>query len=1154
MDVDGFSAGASTTFAYATGVTSGPDYYPTTYTPVGGGTQTSGLAYSVVTVNGGSQIRPTQEWNALPGVTCTQTGAATTPGCETLTLTYATTTGGSGNCGTTFGDYNGQVKSVAYTAYDPDTAGMKTVGVENYAYDSGGRLRAVCDPRPAAGPLTIQYTYDSSGRISTITPPGVNTWTMSYNAQNQVTATAIPNDPSGTETTSVVYGVPLSGTGAPYSMDSTSVSAWAQTDVPAGTGTAVFPATEVPSGSPPSDYNQATIYYTDLDGRLVNVAAPAVSAYATNGLISTTEYDQNGNVTRTLSPLNRLTALAGGSQSTQLATTVDTQSIYSTDGQNLLETLGPEHLTALSDGTTALARQDTNYTYGATSTSGFPLLTKTVEGALGVGASSDVDTRTTTEDYSGQSNLGLTLAAPTSVTVDPSGLNLTTTKRYDANGNVIAAILPGTPGGGDAHETDTTYYRAGTGSGVPACDSTPQLAGMVCQTAPAAQPSGSLPAIPAVGYTYDMYGNILTRSETSGTTTRTWTYTYDSDDRPSTLAISGPGTSMPLRTNAYDSATGFPATTTDGTHTITRAYDNLGRLKTYTDGAGNQSTYTYDIVNRIATLSDGKGTQTYTYQISSDERGLVTSISDSAAGTFTGAYDAEGRLVDQHLPNGLDQCTTYDATGQPTERLYQSGGSCGSGGTTTELDYSALPSVHGQWLTSSGPSTSGNSASEAYSYDAGGRLAQVQDTANGQCTTRQYGYDADSNRIQYVSTGPGSGGACQSGTLATVHTYDSADRLTDSGVTYDAMGRTTTLPAADAGGTQQTFTYYTNGSVDTITQASVTRTATLDPANRVLTWATSADSTATQTDHYSGDSDGPSWISENTANTTWTRNIPGADGLLDATQASTGSITYQLQNLHGDIAGTAGSSGTIGTTSDYQEFGAPRSGGSGRYGWLGGAQRQTDTTSGVVLMGVRLYAPLLGRFIEVDSIAGGSLNAYDYAAQDPLNGLDLFGTNSCGPGGGIASYLIQHFSMFGGRLSGPCNYHDDCYTWWGTYRYRCDGTFYSKTKHICSQLSWIWDYKTKAECYAEAWGGYQAVVHFGWPSFMGGFTHGGQIGTCWAQADYEQYRGYWLAVGHVGVRHAAYGTCFRQALGRSDRGDATWPFNTPYEGSPPSNW
>jgi RHS repeat-associated protein len=65
--------------------------------------------------------------------------------------------------------------------------------------------------------------------------------------------------------------------------------------------------------------------------------------------------------------------------------------------------------------------------------------------------------------------------------------------------------------------------------------------------------------------------------------------------------------------------------------------------------------------------------------------------------------------------------------------------------------------------------------------------------------------------------------------------------------------------------------------------------------------------------------------------------------------------------------------------------------GSKRYGWLGGKQRAADTPSGVVLMGVRLYNPALGRFLQTDPVFGGSCNAYDYTCQDPENQSDLDG-------------------------------------------------------------------------------------------------------------------------------------------------------------------
>lgn len=46
-------------------------------------------------------------------------------------------------------------------------------------------------------------------------------------------------------------------------------------------------------------------------------------------------------------------------------------------------------------------------------------------------------------------------------------------------------------------------------------------------------------------------------------------------------------------------------------------------------------------------------------------------------------------------------------------------------------------------------------------------------------------------------------------------------------------------------------------------------------------------------------------------------------------------------------------------------------------------------------MGVRLYHPALGRFLQVDPVPGGSANPYDYVTQDPVNQEDLSGTCRC---------------------------------------------------------------------------------------------------------------------------------------------------------------
>ncbi|KZB79174.1 RHS repeat domain-containing protein [Amycolatopsis regifaucium] len=44
-------------------------------------------------------------------------------------------------------------------------------------------------------------------------------------------------------------------------------------------------------------------------------------------------------------------------------------------------------------------------------------------------------------------------------------------------------------------------------------------------------------------------------------------------------------------------------------------------------------------------------------------------------------------------------------------------------------------------------------------------------------------------------------------------------------------------------------------------------------------------------------------------------------------------------------------------------------------------------------MGARPYSPLLGRFLSVDPVDGGSANDYDYVAGDPINAMDLDGNS-----------------------------------------------------------------------------------------------------------------------------------------------------------------
>jgi RHS repeat-associated protein len=105
-----------------------------------------------------------------------------------------------------------------------------------------------------------------------------------------------------------------------------------------------------------------------------------------------------------------------------------------------------------------------------------------------------------------------------------------------------------------------------------------------------------------------------------------------------------------------------------------------------------------------------------------------------------------------------------------------------------------------------------------------------------------------------------------------------------------------------------------------------------------------------------------------------------------------GTASWAITNAHGDVVGTTVSSGAFTANPADDEFGAGQAPGS-RLGWLGGKERfKTGGALGLIRMGVRLYDPNLGRFLEVDLVEGGSANDYDYCSADPINCIDLAGT------------------------------------------------------------------------------------------------------------------------------------------------------------------
>ncbi|MGW1765969.1 RHS repeat-associated core domain-containing protein, partial [Streptomyces sp. NPDC002073] len=983
---------------------------------------TTSTESETVTVGGKTVARPVRIFAPTSGVTLAQCKSApATKGCRLLEFVYATSTTATGNStGSEFGDYAGQVKELRVWSTAPGAASATAKTVSTYRYDLSGKLRQQWNPNLSQATQT-QYSYDAAGRVTQLVPGAELPWNFTYGKAGSGSAAndgmllkasrsglkqGTTDVEEGTATTSVVYDVPLTGANAPHAMGAANVLAWGQTDAPTDAA-AVFPADSVPasnagSGLGSGDYGRATIQYLDSSGREVNTAAPG-------GGITTTEYDRFGNTVRKLTARNRDVAVGssaaasaaraelgiGALTTAERAELLSSRSVFDDKGTRETDEFGPLRrieLTAdLKSGATTLVAAGNSVTARSWTVNSYDEGRPTDGSAVAKDQLTKVATGAQVREYPGvqgetrtvQTVYDWTRGLPVKTIEDPSGLAITTTTEYDAQGRETKRIAPGAAAG-DATTTVKTYWSA-TGTGT--CQGRPEWADLLCSTGPggAITGGGSNPAqLPVVTTEYDWWGNVSKLAETANGSTRTTTYTVDAAGRPSNVKITGGvGTAAPENTFEYDASTGRPTKTVSPTGgTITTGYDKLGRTVSYTDADGGATTTEYDLLDRPVKKSNSiPSSVTYTYDHAAEPRGLVTTTTDSVAGAFGTEYDADGTVTKERLPGGFTLSQTVDAEAKVLARTYTRD----SDGTLVQSD-NVTRSVHGQ-ITADAQNTA-----QRFGYDAIGRLTSVQDTADGICTTRAYTFDARSNRKTRTSATGVSGADCPApGGTSTAYTYDSADRQVDAGYVYDAFGRTTAKP----GGV--TLGYYANDMVRQETLGTQRQTWAVDGTKRIRSWTVETGSGSTwttqesKTNHYDCACDKPSWVSEDTAGAV-TRYVDSAGGGIAATTGKTGDTVLQLSDIHGDVAVqlplTAGQPPVV---LDTDEYGNTRAGTpDARYSWLGSQQRSGDTLSGLTLMGARLYDPATGRFLQSDPVPNGGANAYGYP-PDPITMYDLNG-------------------------------------------------------------------------------------------------------------------------------------------------------------------
>lgn len=250
--------------------------------------------------------------------------------------------------------------------------------------------------------------------------------------------------------------------------------------------------------------------------------------------------------------------------------------------------------------------------------------------------------------------------------------------------------------------------------------------------------------------TYDLNGNVLTKTDENGTVT----YEYDSLNRPTKY------------TDVYGNI-------------IQYAYDENSNLTKLTYPDGKIVKYTYNANNQLITVTDWNNRKTeYTY----DKNGRLTRT-DHANGTYElREYDKKGQLV--KLGNSQSDATALEET------IFTYNGVGGITSETTTKD-SLEPIVKNYTyddlnrVTNATNSTSGVSN---YTYDAQGNILESSKDAltmgygdNNWLTSindQPISYDQDGNALQTIIND----------NLVSL-TYDSLNRLTQAGTTlyeYDA--------------------------------------------------------------------------------------------------------------------------------------------------------------------------------------------------------------------------------------------------------------------------------------------------------------------------------------------------------------------------------
>lgn len=833
---------------------------------------------------------------------------------------------------------------------------------------------------PTSRQLTI--TYDGSNRLSTITDPTSRLWTISHDTGKNITDIAYPSL-GGTiyhrvlgydARHNITSETDLRGKSWAWAYD-TNDTCTSETDPLSHTTGYSYTSSACTMTLPGSqtfvDNYSSGLIASRVDGESFS---ESYSSYNTNHLAqSVTDkrgkvwaytYDSAGNVLTKTDPLSHVWTLTYNSTN-DLLTVEDPLSHTTTMTYN-----SAGKLLTVTDPLSRVVQTNTYDSYGQKLTSENAMNEET---DYGYGTHGDLTT--VTDPLTKVTTMGYdTLGRLTSVE-DP--LSHTTSTAYDEWGRPTTTTFE------DTTAVSMAYDREGHVTSVT--DENGHT------TTNAYDDAGRLTSTTNARSDVESYGYNSNNWRTSVTNGRNYTRNYTYTDRGEVATLTMPDSTV--ESWSYSGNGDVSAYTNQLSDTINYTFDDAGRETGIDYPTGTDTSFGYDNANRRTSMVDASGTTSWTYDNANEVTEIDTpqgtidytyedslrraTMDEDGVGTTTYGYDDNGHLTSVANPFTETTAFTYDDAGRMTRKTFDSG------------------------------------AYEAYGYDVRNRVTSIdhKKTDNSAISSESYGYDDAGNLTSKTVD-----------SVATTYTYDNIDQLLSesrtgysASYTYDANGNraTKTLNSvtdtytnnnvdeltgiSQGGSTIKSFTYDDAGRTESVTTGAGTTDLDYDYEGRLTT--ITYPNTSTNTFEYNGldtrvsktDSAGTAdYLRDGVDVTDPVINDGTANYTPGDSERRSGSTSFVHSDQLGSTTRLTNSSETTTDTREYDAFGVLVSSTGSTVTPLGFAAAygyQSDSDSGLMLLGHRYYDCSIGRFITRDKAKDGR-NWYDYAAQCPTGLTD----------------------------------------------------------------------------------------------------------------------------------------------------------------------